>query len=148
MPVLCAFMDNVSLMTTATAASKVVLQRTVVVLKLARMKSRSLVIKGGKCIDEQSFQVEGEIIPTIQKKEPLKTLGRVYNSGVTDWHRTISVIMKAWVYQNLLLAVMRWPLMIYEIPLSRVESVEAYLNGYLRKWLGVSKKHLKCISLL
>ena len=31
---------------------------------------------------------------------------------------------------------------------SRVESVEAYLNGYLRKWLGVSKKHLKCISLL
>lgn len=33
----------------------------------------------------------------------------------------------------------RWPLMIYEIPLSWVESVKAYLNGHLRKWLGVSK---------
>ena len=32
-----------------------------------------------------------------------------------------------------------WPLMIKEIPLSWVESVETYLDGYLRKWLGVSK---------
>ena len=47
--------------------------------------------------------------------------------------------MKVWVYQNLLLAVIGWPLMIYEIPLSWVESVEAYLNGCLGKWLGFSK---------
>ena len=40
-------------------------------------------MKGGKCIDEQPFQVAGEIIPSIQK-EPLKTLERVYNSSVTD----------------------------------------------------------------
>ena len=88
MPVLHAFMDDISLMTTSTPASKIALQITVVSLKWARMKlkpqkSRSLVIKGGKCIDEQPFQVAGEIIPSIQK-EPLKTLGRVYNSSVTD----------------------------------------------------------------
>ena len=47
--------------------------------------------------------------------------------------------MKVWVYQKLLLAMIGWPLMIYEIPLSSVESVETYLNGYLCKWLGVSK---------
>ena len=47
--------------------------------------------------------------------------------------------MKVWLYQNLLLAIIGWLLRIYEIPLSWVESVEAYLNGYLRKWLGVSK---------
>ena len=47
--------------------------------------------------------------------------------------------MKVWVYQKLLLAMIGWPLMIYEIPLSWVESVETYLNGYLCKWLGVSK---------
>ena len=40
-------------------------------------------MKGGKCIDEQPFQVAGEIIPSIQK-EPLKTIERVYNSSVTD----------------------------------------------------------------
>ena len=40
-------------------------------------------MKGGKCIDEQPFQVAGEIFPSIQK-EPLKTLARVCNSSVTD----------------------------------------------------------------
>ena len=87
----------------------------------------------------------------------MKTLGRVYNSSVTDRQAQddlkkkikelvqkidkslLTVIMKVWMYQNLLLATIGWPLMIYEIPLSWVESVEAYLNGYLRKWLGVSK---------
>ena len=88
MPVLHAFMDDISLMTTSTPASKIALQITVVSLKWARMKlkpqkSRSLVIKGGKCIDEQTFQVAGEIIPSIQK-ELLKTLGRFYNSSVPD----------------------------------------------------------------
>ena len=88
MPVLRALMDDISLMTTSTPASKIALQRIVVALKWARMKlkpqkSRSLVIKGGKCRYEQPFQVAGEIIPSIQK-ELLKTLGRVYNSSVTD----------------------------------------------------------------
>ena len=161
MPVPLAFMDDVSLMKTSTPASKIALQRTVCALKWARMKlkpqiSRSLVIRGGKCIDEQPFQVAGEIIPSIQK-EPLKTLGRVYNSSVTDRQAQddlkkkikelvqkidkslLSGIMKVWVYQNLLVGIIGWPLIIYEIPLSWVESVDAYLNGYLRKWLGVSK---------
>ena len=75
MPVLGAFMDDVNLMTNSTPASSKALQRTVVTLKWARMKltpqkSRSLVIKRGKCIDEQPFHVAGEIIPSIQK-EPL-----------------------------------------------------------------------------
>ena len=37
-PMLCAFMDDVSLMTTSTPASKITLQRTVVALKWATMK--------------------------------------------------------------------------------------------------------------
>ena len=57
--------------------------------------------------------------------------------------------------QNLLLAMTGWPLMIYKIPLSWVESVVAYLNGCLRKWLvlvetcqmylfTVMKHHVHC----
>ena len=88
MPVLCAFMDDVNLITTSTPASEIALQRTLADLKWARIKlkphkSRSLVIKGRKRIDEQPFQVVEEIIPSFQK-EPLKTLGRVYNSSVSD----------------------------------------------------------------
>ena len=71
MPVLCAFMDAVSLETTLTPASKIALQKTVVALKWAMtklkpQKSRSLVIKGGKTIHKQPFQVAGEIIPSIR----------------------------------------------------------------------------------
>ena len=81
-------MDDVSLMTRSTTASKIALERTVIALKWARMKlkpqkSRSLVIRGGRSIDEQPFTVGEEIIPSIQK-EPLKTLGRIYNSSATD----------------------------------------------------------------
>ena len=113
-------------------------------------------IKRGKCIDQLRFQVAGEIIPSIQK-ELLKTLGWVCNSSVTDRQAEddlkkkikelvqkidkslLAGIMKVWGYQNLLLAIIGWPLMIYEIPLSWVESVETYLNEYLRKWLGFSE---------
>ena len=71
MAVLCAFMDDVGLETTLTPASKIALQKTVVALKWAMMKlkprkSRSLVIKGGKTIHKQPFQVAGEIIPSIR----------------------------------------------------------------------------------
>ena len=52
MPVLRAFKDDVSLMTRSATASKIALERTVIVLKWARMKlkpqkSRSLVIRKG-----------------------------------------------------------------------------------------------------
>ena len=74
-------MDDVCLMTISAPVSKIALQKIVAAQKLARMtlkpqKSRSLVIKGGKCIDQQPFQVTEEIIPCTQK-EPLKTLERV-----------------------------------------------------------------------
>ena len=56
-------------------------------------------IKGRKYIDQQLFQVAGEIIPSIQK-EPLKTLGRVCNGSVTDapaqddWKRKVDELTK------------------------------------------------------
>ena len=89
--------------------------------------------------------------------EALKTLGRLSNSSVTDRQAQdylkkkimelvqkndkllLTGIMKVWVYENLLLVMIEWPLTIYEIPLSWVKSVEAYINGYLRKRQGVSK---------
>ena len=87
----------------------------------------------------------------------MKTLGRVCNSSATDRQAEndlkknikdlvlkidkslLAGVMKVWVYQNLLLAMIGWPLIIYEIPLSWVESVEPYFNEYLHKWLGVSE---------
>ena len=61
-------------------------------------------------------------------------------------------MIKEWVYQNLLLVMIGWPLMIYEIPIFLVESVDLYLNGYFHKWVGVSesmsKASLNCATYL
>ena len=124
MPVLRAFMDDMSLMTRSTAAAKIALERTVIALKWARMKlkpqkSRSLVRRKGKSIDEQPFKVGEEVIPSIQK-ELRRALGRIYNSSVTDKTARedlrkkiidlvqtldkllLTGIMKVWVYQKYL----------------------------------------------
>lgn len=64
-------MDDRGLMTSSIPASKIVIQRAVVALKWIRMKLNSqkssvLVLKGGKCLDEQPFEIEGEIKGTIK----------------------------------------------------------------------------------
>ena len=107
--------------------------------------------------------MNNHFIPSIQKG-PLKTLGRSFNSSVTDRQAQddlkkkikdvvqkigkplLTAIFKIWAYHNLLLAIIVWPLMIYKIRLSWVESVGAYLNVYLHKWLGVSK-NMSIVSL-
>jgi hypothetical protein len=48
-------------------------------------------------------------------------------------------VMKIFTYQNILLQRICWPLMIYEIPLSWVESIEQKINVFIRKWLGVHR---------
>ena len=47
--------------------------------------------------------------------------------------------MKVRVYQTLLLAMIGLPLIINKIPLSLLEWVKGYFNGYLGKLLGVGK---------
>ena len=95
---------------------------------------------------------------TIEKVDYFRTLEKVYNSSVTDRQAQddlkmkkmkelvqkidkslLTDITKVWMYQNLLLAMIGWPLMIYETSLSWVKSVETHLNGCLCKWLSVTK---------
>ena len=45
--------------------------------------------------------------------------------------------LKAWCFQHGLLPRLLWPPQIYEISLSRVETIQQHINKYLRKWLGV-----------
>ena len=44
---------------------------------------------------------------------------------------------KAWVFQHALLPRLMWPLMLYEVPTSTVESLEPVISRNLRRWLGV-----------
>ena len=47
---------------------------------------------------------------------------------------------KAWCYQHGILPRITWPLLMYEVPMTKVKSSEKMFNRYLRRWLGVPKK--------
>ncbi|XP_060556916.1 uncharacterized protein LOC132717462 [Ruditapes philippinarum] len=44
---------------------------------------------------------------------------------------------KAWLYQHALLPRLIWPMMLYEIPSSKIEALERVTSRHLRKWLGI-----------
>ena len=110
----------------------------------------------GRAMNVEPFDVDGSTIPSIQKK-PVKSLGRVYNSSVSDRKAKeqlqakvkegILIIdrsdytgyMKLWILNNVLIQKVTWQLTVYEVPISHVEDMETMINKYSRKWLGVSK---------
>ena len=86
--VLRGFMDDLSILTTTVPMLNMALERTNKALNWARMqlkpsKSRSLVMQRGKVLDIEPFFVDGTKIPGLQK-EPLRTLGRVYDCSISD----------------------------------------------------------------
>ena len=161
LPLLRGFMDDLNVMTVSVRHGALVLEAVDQVLTWCRMKakavkSRSCVIKSGRCLDVAPFQVGGDVIPSIQQN-PVKSLGRIIDGSLTDRKSKeelflkvvdglkmfdkslLTGVMKIFTYQNILLQRICWPLMIYEIPLSWVESIEQKINVFIRKWLGVHR---------
>ena len=96
--VLRGFMDDLSILTTTVPMLNMALERTNKALNWARMqlkpsKSRSLVMQRGKVLDIEPFFVDGTKIPGLQK-EPLRTLGRVYDCSISDKSATNSLVQK------------------------------------------------------
>ena len=165
------FMDDVSILTSSIPKDKKALRRTEVAVSWARMKlkpekSRSFVMENGRAVDVEPFSVggvlvdgqvvDGEVIPALQRK-PLRTLGRVYNAGISDvWYKAelekkvesrlkqlnrskAKGAMNLWALHHILLPQVRWDLMVYELPVSFIEGLEKTLNIVIRRWLGVAK---------
>ena len=134
--------------------------------RLKSSKSRALVYSAGQVVEwrEEGSVVEGDlrltlgedVIPNVSEK-PIKFLGRWIRADGKDkvvieetWEdlkkflerldkSNLSGLQKCWGYQYLVLPKMKWPLAIYEIPLSKVAVWEQKVNKYLRKWLGVGR---------
>ena len=49
---------------------------------------------------------------------------------------------KAWLFQHAVLPQILWPLLIYDIPITTVESLERAISNRLRRWLGLAR----CLS--
>ncbi len=117
-------------------------------------KSRSLVLKKGKVTDRYRFRLGEYQIPSVTER-PVKSLGKVFNCRLNDrdsikatsadlegWLRTVDKSglpgrFKAWVYQHGILPRILWPLLIYEVPMTVVESFEQKVSSYLHRWLDL-----------
>ena len=119
---------------------------------------RSLVIKNGKVIFDRTLSItqgeKTEIIPSIHCN-PIKFLGRTISFDLSDKNQVEAVslalstavnlidkskhkgIHTIWILQHLLIPRLRWSLMIYEFPISKVIKLEQKFSIFLRKWLRI-----------
>ncbi|MGY8822251.1 MAG: reverse transcriptase domain-containing protein, partial [Pseudomonadales bacterium] len=166
-PLVRAFMDDLNLLSNSVAGTNDLLRRSEVVLNWARLscrasKSRSFVCINGKVSSSSNFimsdnqQGAKNAIPSIQSN-PIKFLGRIIDGSLSDTQRFEELekklmdgltsidksfhsgVNKSWILQYLLIPKIQWPLMVYEFPITKVETFENIISKYLRKWLGLCK---------
>ncbi|XP_062283087.1 uncharacterized protein LOC133987658 [Scomber scombrus] len=160
-PPIRAFMDDLTVMTESVPGCRWILKGLEKLVGWARMrfkpiKSRSMVLRKGKVEDKFRFTITGTAIPTITQK-PVKSLGKVYDCSLRDttsiqstcteldgWLKTVDKSglpgkFKAWVYQHGILPRILWPLLVYAVPISTVETLERRVSNHLRRWLGLPR---------
>ena len=97
--------------------------------------------------------VGGQGIPTVSE-DPVKSLGRLFDEPLKDIYQAKQISrtlqeglhkidhcplqgkFKVWCFQHIFIP-MLWLLLVYEILTSTVESMEAKINRYTRKWSGL-----------
>ncbi|XP_077380867.1 uncharacterized protein LOC144020874 [Festucalex cinctus] len=160
-PPIRAYMDDLTITTTSVPGCRWILQGLERHITWARMsfkpsKSRSMVLKRGKVMDKFRFSISGTEIPTISE-QPVKSLGKLFDATLRDsaaiqesgeqlgaWLTKVDKSglpgrFKAWIYQHSILPRVLWPLLVYAVPLTTVESLERKISGFLRKWLGLPR---------
>ncbi|GFO17343.1 reverse transcriptase [Plakobranchus ocellatus] len=127
-------------------------------------KSRSLLIREGKVDEATIFTVAEQQILTVSQ-EPVKSLGRWYDSSMKDTRRGAETLeqlafeslltinkcglqgkFKIWCLQFMLIPILLWPLLVYDICSTTIEAIEAKINKYTRKGIrpGLSDMAMYC----
>ena len=163
LPLVRAFMDDLSLMSSMVSGAQTLLSRCITALNWAGLefradKSRSIVIVKGRSMNTTPFSVSkasdqpdvSSWIPSIHSR-PIKFLGRIIDGSISDRNSSaeltdkllagLSVIgqshftgtQKLWILQHLLIPRIQWPLLIYEIPISLAFKLEQKVSVFIQK---------------
>ena len=151
-------MDDLTVMTESDPGYRWILKGLKKVMEWARMlfkpaKSRSMLLRKGKVVEHLwCFNITGTAIPTVSEK-PVKSLGKVFDCSLRDttsihstcteldgWFKSVDKsglpgMYKAWVYQYGIFPRILWPLLVYAVPISTVETLEGRVSSHLRRWL-------------
>ena len=167
LPLIRAFMDDLSLMSNSVSGTQQLLKKCTEALTWAGMsfradKSRSIVIIKGRSMNSTPFNVNEPssptdfscFIPAIQSN-PIKFLGRVIDWSLSDRKCVkemedkllsgLNVISKSsfkgsqklWILQHLLIPKIQWALLVYEVPMSTASLLERKISVFIRKWLNI-----------
>ncbi|KAK1806565.1 hypothetical protein P4O66_005073, partial [Electrophorus voltai] len=152
---------SITITTTSVPGSRWIIQGLERLITWARMrfkpfKSKSMVLKRGKVTDKYHFLISGIVIPSISK-QPVKSLGKLFDASLKDsaaiqrsndelgaWLTKVdksglSGRFKAWLYQHSILPRVLWPMLVYGVPPTTVESLERKISSFLQKWLGLPR---------
>ena len=159
-----AFMDDITILTEKPEDMEKILLRLDKLIKWARMifkasKSRSLTLKNGKQISFK-YKISNEVMPAIHQK-PVKSLGRMYEGNLSDRSKGVQIHReveegllkinktnlpgkyKLWILQFALYPRIEWPLITYEVGLSRVQTMEQRCNVFIRKWMQLPRVQIR-----
>ena len=118
-------------------------------------KCRALVIVKGE-VSSRKIMIQGKPIQSIQD-EPVKFLGKWYNANLNEKAQIDGIVKgvkedlkkvekcrlpgryKAWMVQHMLMPRLMWPLSIYNVPMSTVETIQKVITQALKRWLGLPK---------
>ena len=151
-PSMKAFMDDVTLIAESRSHMEQLVTRLQELFKWAAMKikpskCRGLSLLKGNC-KEIKFSVSGNEIPTIREKS-VKSLGRYYSLPLTDRHRwqdlrkqlqnglgsidkcDLTNKDKIWCIYFGLIPKLAWPLQIYEVSLTKMETMERLISKFI-----------------
>ena len=154
------FMDDINGATETVPQTRYLLSSMDEKLKWAGLsarakKCRSLVIIKGK-VKKRLLKIGGEAITPIQEL-PIKHLGKVYNKTLNERDQIDFTLKqatadlkkidrckipgryKAWIVQHMMMPRIMWPLSIYNIPLTAVESLQTKITALLKKWLKLPR---------
>ena len=154
LPLLRAFMDDLSLMSSTVSGSQTLLSQCITALTWAGLefradKSCSIVIVKDRSMNTTPFSVSKALdqpevsssIPSIYSR-PIKFLGRIIVGSISDRNSSTELTdkllaglsvtdkshfprtQKLWILQHLLIPRIQWPLLIYEIPISLAFKLE------------------------
>ena len=102
------------------------------------------------------FSDSSNYIPSIHTKS-VKFLGRIIDCSISDRksvdelegkledglklidQSSFTGTCKLWILHRLLIPRVKWPLMIYEVPMSRAIKLEQRVSTYIRKWLRLHR---------
>ena len=159
MPPLKTFMGDTTIICSKKDKTRRMLERLNVLMAWCRMKfkpkkSCSLSVRKGKIDAMTTFTVANQQKPTVSQ-ESVKSLGKWYDSSMKNTKRGLETVelategllainrcglqskLKVWCLPVMLIPKLLWPLMVYEICSTAVEAIEAKINKFTRRWLGM-----------